>query len=112
MQSQTVNDLTYYTFDSLPAGAVTHGVFARTGGVSPQPWASLSLSVSTGYSLENARANRKRAFEALRLDFASMADVWQVHSTDTIRVDEPRGEREVTQADGLITDRPGVTLFQ
>ncbi len=112
MHSQTVNDLTYYTFESFPADAVTHGVFARTGGVSPQPWASLNLSVSTGDTLENTRANRSRAFAALGLDFASLANVWVVHSTDTIRVDEPRGNRDMLKADGLITDRPGVTLFQ
>jgi polyphenol oxidase len=112
MQSQIVNDLVYYTFDSFPEEAVAQGIFARTGGVSPQPWASLNLSISTGDSLENTRANRRLAFEAVGLDFESMADVWQVHSTDTVRMDEPRGEREVIQADGLITDREGVTLFQ
>lgn len=112
MKSQTVHGLTYYTFESFPEAEVVQGIFARTGGVSPQPWASLNLSISTGDSLENTRANRRRAFEAVGLEFESMADVWQVHSTDTVRMDEPRGEREVTKADGLVTDRQGVTLFQ
>jgi hypothetical protein len=112
MRSHTVNGLTYYTFDSFTREKVAHGIFARTGGVSPQPWASLNLSISTGDSLDNTRANRRRAFAALDLPFESMADVWQIHSTDTVRVDQPRGDREAIKADGLITDCPGVTLFQ
>lgn len=112
MLAHTINDLTYFTFDSFTSHAVTQGIFARTGGVSPQPWASLNLSTSTGDSLDNTRANRRRAFNALDLPFESLADVWQIHSADTIRVDQPRGDRDPIKADGLITDRPGVTLFQ
>lgn len=76
------------------------------------PWASLNMSISTGDSLENTRLNRLRAFQALGLPFDSMADVWQVHGTLTVRADEPRGDRDPIKADGLITNRPGVTLFQ
>lgn len=112
MRQHTHHDLVYYTFDSFPEDKVVQGIFGRTGGVSPQPWASLNLSISTGDSVENAQANRRRAFDALDLPFESMADVWQVHSTDTIRMDEPRGTKEVVKADGLITDQQGVTLFQ
>jgi YfiH family protein len=70
------------------------------------------LSTSTGDTLENTRANRQRAFDALGLAFESMADVWQVHSTLTLRMDAPRGAGEALKADGLVTDRPGVSLFQ
>jgi YfiH family protein len=68
--------------------------------------------VSTGDTPENARLNRLRDFEALGLAGASMADVWQVHGDETIRADAPRGDRDPIRADGLITDRPGVSLFQ
>ncbi|MEK7324421.1 MAG: peptidoglycan editing factor PgeF [Chloroflexota bacterium] len=105
-------DIHYFTFNSFPNGSLTHAIFARAGGVSPQPWASLNMSISTGDSAENARANRVRAFEALELPAESMADVWQVHGTETIRADAPRGGHSPIKADGLITDRPGVTLFQ
>lgn len=101
----------FYTFHSFPDGDLVHGVFARTGGVSPHPYVSLNLSISTGDSMDNARANRRRAFEAVGLPFESMADVWQIHSADTVRFDAPRPDREV-KADGIITDRPGVSLFQ
>lgn len=112
MQSHPVNGLTCFTFDSFPNDSLAHGIFARAGGVSPHPWASLNMSISTGDSLENTRANRRRAFEALGLPFESMADVWQVHGVETVQTDEPRGDRPPIKADGLITDRPGVALFQ
>jgi len=112
MLTHTVNGLTYFTFESFPNGSLVHAIFARAGGVSPQPWASLNMSISTGDSLDNTRANRQRAFDVVGLPFESMADVWQIHGTDTIRADEPRGDRPATKADGLITDRPGITLFQ
>src|SRR5689334_16025623 len=112
MHLHHANGLTYYTFETFPTDVLVHGIFAREGGVSPQPWASLNMSISTGDSLDNTRANRKRAFDSLGLPFESMADVWQIHGIETVRAEEPRGEKEAIKADGLITDRPGVTLFQ
>ncbi|HLF01121.1 MAG TPA: peptidoglycan editing factor PgeF [Anaerolineales bacterium] len=112
MRTHTANDITYFTFDSIPNGSLVHAVFARVGGVSPQPWASLNMSISTGDSFENARANRRRGFDALGLDHDNWIDLWQVHSADTIRADGPRGERPSQKADGLITDKRGLTLFQ
>ncbi len=111
MIEHTSNGLRYFTFNSFPDDDLVHGVFARAGGVSPHPYESLNLSISTGDSMDNARANRRRAFEAVGLPFESMADVWQIHSADTVRFDAPRPDREV-KADGMITDRAGVSLFQ
>ncbi|MEK7278787.1 MAG: peptidoglycan editing factor PgeF [Chloroflexota bacterium] len=111
MIEHTSNGLRYFTFNSFPDGDLVHAVFAREGGVSPHPYESLNLSISTGDSMDNARANRRRAYEAVGLPFESMADVWQIHSADTVRFDAPRPDREV-KADGLITDRAGVSLFQ
>jgi YfiH family protein len=112
MLEHTSGDIRYFTFTSFPNGSLSHAIFARAGGVSPQPWASLNMSISTGDTFENTRANRVRAFDALGLPADSMADVWQVHGTETIQADEPRGGHPPIKADGLITDRPGVALFQ
>jgi YfiH family protein len=110
--AHTSGSITYFTFESFPNGSLVHGLFGRTGGVSAAPWASLNMSVSTGDTPENARRNRLRAFEVLGLAAGSMADVWQVHGTQTVCADAPRGDRDPIRADGLITDRPGVSLFQ
>jgi len=101
-----------YQFASLDPARLAHGVFARHGGVSPAPYASLNLSISTGDARENVRENRLRAFQAVDRSPDSVADLWQVHSADVIVAHEPNGERAcLGQADSLITDRPEVTLF-
>ena len=113
MNLQTAGNIRYYQFASfgdLPG--VEHGVFARQGGVSPAPFSSLNMSVSTGDTRENVRLNRERAFCALGRDPASVADLWQVHSSDVVVAEAPRGAQEhLGKADALVTDRPEVTLF-
>ena len=113
MHIQTAAGVRYYQFallNGLPG--IDHAVFARHGGVSPAPFASLNMGVSTGDSRENVRTNRERAFGALGRDPASVADLWQVHSADVVIADAPRGDREhLGKADALVTDRPTVTLF-
>jgi len=112
MLEHSYHALRYFTFNSFPNGSLIHAVFARSGGISPQPFASLNMSISTGDTLDNTRANRRLAFDALNVPFDSMMDVWQVHGTDVVCADSPRGEREAIKADGVITNTHGVTLFQ
>lgn len=104
--------LRYFQFHSLDAGVVAHAIFTRHGGVSPEPYASLNMSVSTGDARDNVRRNVGLAFAALERDPASKADLWQVHSARVVVADEPNGPRDhVGQADALITDRADVTLL-
>ncbi len=112
MQVRTAGEIHYYQFAAFEDADLAHGVFARRGGVSAGPYASLNLSVSTGDAPENVRENRLRAFHALERDPHSVADLWLVHSADVVVADEPRGAREsLGRADALVTDRPNVTLF-
>lgn len=102
----------YYQFDSFRRPGLAHAVFARHGGVSPEPWASLNFGISTGDEPKRARENHQRAFTALGRDPNSMADLWQVHSAEVVMVTEPhRAEARLPKADGMVTDRPEVTLF-
>jgi YfiH family protein len=108
----SVGGLRTYQFASLEHPDLAHGVFARHGGVSTGPFASLNMSISTGDALDNIRENRRRGFRALGRDPDSVADVWQVHSAAVVVATAPRGAREhLGKADALITDRRGVTLF-
>ena len=112
MQPQHAGALRYYQFESLNPARVTHAVFARHGGVSPAPYGSLNLSVSTGDARDNVRANRLRAFQALGRAPESVADLWQVHSARVVVADTPNAPADHKgQADTLITDRPDVTLL-
>lgn len=100
----------FFTFTSFPNGDLTHAVFGRAGGVSPAPFDSLNMSISTGDSLENVRENRRRALAAAGVKAAAVATLWQVHGTEVVVVAAQPGD-PLTQADALITNERSVTLF-
>ncbi|MBN1305334.1 MAG: peptidoglycan editing factor PgeF [Anaerolineales bacterium] len=101
----------YYQFNCFP-DEVIHAVFTRSGGVSPAPWNSLNLGGMVGDDMDRVRENRFRAFDALKLARESIFDVWQVHGTNVVIARQPRQtDIPYQQADIIVTDRPGVTLF-
>ena len=105
------NGIRYYTFELFPA-EVTHAVFTRQGGVSPQPWASLNVGGTVGDEAVRVRENRYRSFTALGRGIDSLFDVWQVHSADAVCADAPRDlDAPLLQADIILTDQPHVTLY-
>ena len=100
-----------FQFGQLMGAPVKHAVFTRHGGISPAPWASLNLGATVGDESHRVVENRRRAFQALDLSPDSVHDLWQVHSTKVVYAGQPRGNEPHQQADILITDKPGVTLF-
>jgi YfiH family protein len=103
------NGIRYFQFESLQT---RHALFTRQGGVSPDPWGSLNVGGTVGDDLARVRQNRIRSFEALGREPSTMFDVWQVHSADVVCAGAPRPLNEsYRQADIIITDQPGVTLF-
>ena len=97
-------------FSNLPV--LVHAVFTRRGGVSPAPWESLNVGGGMGDAVDRVVENRKRAFRAVGRPVDSIADVWQVHSSEVLVMRAPRaaGERP-PHADGMVTDNPELTLF-
>ncbi len=114
MSFHQVDSMRYYSFDIFDAEALTHAVFTRRGGLSPEPWDSLNVGASAMVldDPDRVRRNRILAFDALGRDPVSIYDVWQVHSADVICAEKPR-PRDVphTKADAILTDNPAVTLF-
>ena len=111
MPFRTSGELCYYLFDSLESGVI-HAVFARRGGVSPEPWASLNMGGSVGDEKSRVLENRRRAVSALGLSSSSVYDVWQVHGNEVAIADAPRPpETPYRQADIILTDKPGVILL-
>ncbi len=108
---QANNGLSYLSFPETRLSEVAHGFFTRNGGVSPHPFDSLNLSISTGDTRENVRKNRDLLFPAIDRQPGSMFDVWQVHSATNIFSDKPRGNEEPIKADAIFTNNPGVTLL-
>ncbi len=106
------NSLRYYTFDCLDKHGIPHAVFTRQGGVSPEPWRSLNVGGTVGDDRGRVEENRRRSFAAIHCAYESLYDVWQVHGNEIVCSDRPRPpEQEHIRADGLLTDRKGVTLF-
>jgi polyphenol oxidase len=107
----TSGGLRYYTFESLDEKELTHAVFTRRGGVSPAPWKALNMGGTVGDNPLRVVENRQRAFQAMNRPGDSLYDVWLVHSASVIKADQPRGDQQIKQADAIITDKEGVTLF-
>lgn len=83
----------------------------RNGGVSPAPYDSLNLGMTTKDDPSNVLKNREKVKEATGISLRSVA--WQVHGGDvlTIRHGDPIPiEPKLPNADAIVTDRPGFSM--
>lgn len=105
------SEVRYFQFELFDQ-SLTHAVFTRQGGVSPEPWAALNLGSMVGDDLERVRENRRRALATLKCDMASVYEVWQVHGIAVAIANAPRPPKYPhLQADAILTDKPGLTLM-
>jgi polyphenol oxidase len=112
MPFEQSGEIRYFTFTNLLKSGCAHGVFTRHGGVSLQPWNSLNVGSTVGDNFEHVTENLSRTFCACRRELATLYDVWQVHGTEVVYAEQPRpAGLEHKQADAIITDKPGITLF-
>lgn len=109
---KSANQLRWFEFEIFTGMNLKHGVFTRHGGVSEFPLKSLNLGGTVGDLKEHVIENKRRLLDAADLEFDSVFDGWQVHSTDYIRVNKPRhADQPHPKADILVTDVPGITLM-
>ena len=114
---QTKNGVTFYSADGIDAaGGVAHGFSTRLGGVSEGMWASLNLGVNRGDDPDHVRENYRRFFAAIGGSEKRLAMTNQVHgavvrTVTTADVHTDPYEKAVYEADGLMTDLPGVALM-
>jgi YfiH family protein len=105
------DQIKYYVFPTLEEHGLNHAVFTRQGGVSAAPFHYLNVGGTVGDEPEHVSENRRRSFNALGREIASLHDVWQVHSAQVVIAAEPRHPQTPhVKADILITDNPRVTL--
>ncbi|HPT77727.1 MAG TPA: peptidoglycan editing factor PgeF [Candidatus Atribacteria bacterium] len=111
------NGLVFFTIPSFTATGLTkHGFSSRQGGVSTGECSSLNLSLKRKDLPENVRKNFEIFCDALGIDTGRMVFAVQAHGDKVAAVDEKdRGKgfmrgSDITEADGLITDKPGVAL--
>lgn len=113
---QTKNGVTFFSSDGMDAaGGAAHGFSTRLGGVSEGMWASLNLGASRGDDPDHVRENYRRFFTAIGGSAGKLAMTNQVHggtvrcvTTADLHAD-PCGKVSY-EADGLMTDLPGVAL--
>ena len=99
----------------LQAGGVAHGFSTREGGVSEGTYATLNLGFCRGDDREKVLENYRRFTAAIGADYEGLVLSNQVHG-DTVRTvtaaDKGKGihSKGDYEADGLITDIPGLCL--
>lgn len=97
---------------------VRHGVSTRQGGVSPAPFDSLNLSGKVGDDPANAEENRERFARAVTsLSQDRLVVLTQVHGARVVPATVTDCGRGILpgaplpeEADGLVTNQPGVPL--
>lgn len=94
----------------ITAGLKTHGITTRKGGVSEGALGSLNMGRRALDSPENVIENQRRVAEALGVSPGSFVFSDQVHGTRIHEVNLNNRFEPVCEADGLMTDIPGVTL--
>lgn len=99
----------------MAAAGIAHGFTTRQGGVSEGIYSSLNLGANRGDDPGRVRENYRRVCEALGVDMGKLVFSSQVHGNVVRKVtlaDAGKGlDRKVDyDADGLITDEPGLTL--
>jgi polyphenol oxidase len=112
-----VGALRLLTWPALEASGVDAAVTARSGGVSPGPYASLNLSLSVGDDPANVLENRRRLAAGFGARLADFVFAGQVHGAGVRVVSEAdRGsgafslEDTIPATDALVTSAPGVVL--
>ncbi|MGA9398832.1 MAG: peptidoglycan editing factor PgeF [Anaerolineaceae bacterium] len=112
MKTGNFGSIRYYSFENMAEAGVTQAIFTRSGGVSRPPYATLNTGGTVGDDPRAVTENRQRCFTSLALDLRSMYDVWQVHSSAVAVANAPRPADQLhLQADIILTNKPGVTLF-
>ena len=106
--------MTFYACGDPLWQQIPHGFSTRLGGVSPAPWDSLNLGASRGDDSTNVAENFRRFRAAIGAPDGPLAKNHQVHGTLVRSVTAADGERPesipTVDADGLVTDVPGLTL--
>ncbi len=89
-------------------GGVTAAFPTREGGVSPEPYDSLNLSLSVADKPANVLENRRRYSAALGLDTGQLVIPGQVHGTTLAWVDGADAGRGAVSRETVIHDHDGL----
>lgn len=99
----------------LEGAGIPHGFTTRQGGVSEGIYSSLNLGTNRGDDPDRVRENYRRVCAALGVEGEKLVFSSQVHQSEVRRVTALDGGKGLDRpvdydADGLVTDEPGLTL--
>ena len=94
----------------LEGGAVEHGFFLRTGGVSEGLYASLNCGRGSGDERARVEENRSRVAAALSVAATALIGPYQVHSDKVAIAHAPWQIEDAPQADAIVTNVPGLAV--
>lgn len=97
------------SLSKLADRGIAHGFFTRAGGVSDGLYAGLNVGIGSRDEPANVRENRARVAGWFGANLKNLATLYQIHSPDVVVVDGPTGD-DRPEADGQVTDRPGIVL--
>lgn len=95
---------------SLKLPGIAHGFFNRRGGVSTGIYASLNCGPGSDDSRARVIQNRDRVAKMLGTSGGHLLSLYQIHSAETVTVNAPWDLGKGPQADGMVTNVPGLAL--
>ncbi|WP_321392956.1 peptidoglycan editing factor PgeF [Emcibacter sp.] len=104
----TAKYLTSSLLDGL--SGIRHGFFTRCGGCSEGLYESLNCGIGSRDRREHALENRRASMLALGAGDADLCGVYQIHSADVIRLEEPWGPVPQHKADAIVTRQKNVAI--
>lgn len=115
LETRVIKGIPLRVSPRMAQAGVAHGFTTRLGGVSEGIYSSLNLGANRGDDPARVRENYRRVCEALGVEMGKLVFSGQVHQAEVRRVTLADGgtglDRAVDyDADGLITDEPGLTL--
>lgn len=112
MPFRAVADVRCYAFDTFAAHVgVTNVSTTRHTGVSPPPYDTLNLGLSTGDAPENVAANRARLSALTGGDADALVFCGQVHSDTVGVVSRADAGTRLDATDAVVTDVPELPLL-
>lgn len=91
-------------------GETPHGFFTRRGGVSSGVFSSLNIGYEKGDKKACVDENRRRICAVFSKDLDRLVTVKQCHSSTVVVLNRPKRVDEIIEADGIITQTPGLIL--
>jgi YfiH family protein len=98
------------TAPTLTLPGIRHAFFTRQGGASTGIYASLNGGQGSHDDPEAVAFNRQRMADHMGVDPDHLLSCWQIHSADVVTVTTAWTRDQRPKADGMVTNRTGVSL--